>query len=219
MATPILPAQPMHIPRDLLKEDRIGRVKAARVFSNVVSPPVMFSVLGLAFGLYERPFWQGFGWAALYGLLVSAAPLLVVLAMLYSGRIVELHMTNTRERYIPYATAVAFALLTYGLMTWLQGPELLRCLALFNAIELAALGVINVFWLISMHATGIMATFILTGLVFGWPLSWLIVFPFVLAVSGVRLYLKRHTPAQVAAGIALGALSVLSLFLAGCFQS
>jgi len=35
-------------------------------------------------------------------------------------------------------------------------------------IELAALGIINAFWLISLHSTGIMATFLLVGLVFGW---------------------------------------------------
>lgn len=80
-----------------------------------------------------------------------------------------------------------------------DGPELLRCLTLFNAIELALLGLINVVWLISIHATGIMATMLLVGLVFGWAAS-LIVLPFVVLVCWVRLYLKRHNPLQILAG-------------------
>jgi membrane-associated phospholipid phosphatase len=62
-----------------------------------------------------------------------------------------------------------------------------------------------------------MATFVIVGLVFGWGYS-LIVVPFVISVCWVRLYLKRHTPAQVVAGLGLGVLtSVLSLTLLGCF--
>ncbi|MCA9926893.1 MAG: hypothetical protein KC419_00395 [Anaerolineales bacterium] len=208
----------MSIPRDQLVEDRTGFVKFARVFSNVVSPPVMFAALGIAFALYERPFWPGIGWAALYAFIVSLAPIIGVLYMLKKGIISELHMSNTRERHLPYIMAVAFAALAYGLITWFQGPTLLRCLALFNIIELSALGIINMFWLISMHSTGIMATFVLTGLVFSWEAGLALVFPFVIAVSWVRLYLKRHTPAQIAAGLALGTVTVLSLTFIGCFS-
>lgn len=208
----------MKSPLDLDVTDRIGLVKAARIFSNVVSPPVMFAGLGIAFALRERPFWPGMGWAAVYGLLVSLAPILVVLAMLRSGRIKELHMSNTGERHLPYLAAIAFAGLAYLVITLFEGPLLLRCLAIFNILELSALALINVYWLISLHATGIMATFVLVGLVFGWPVSLLLIAPFVLAVCWVRLYLKRHTPAQVIAGLGLGVLTVLSLTLAGCFS-
>ena len=57
----------------------------------------------------------------------------------------------------------------------------------------------------------------LLWLVFGWA-AGLIVLPLVVLVVWVRLYLKRHTPAQVVAGMALGTISVLSLTLVGCFQ-
>ncbi|MFQ5434214.1 MAG: hypothetical protein ACE5FD_04990, partial [Anaerolineae bacterium] len=196
--------------------DRTGLIKAARIFSNVVSPPVMFALLGIAIPLKTLPFWPGFGWAAVYGLLTSLAPILVVLYLLKIGYISELHMSNTSERHLPYTTAVAFALLAFGIVSWFDGPELLRCLLIFNIIELAALGVINIWWLISIHATGIMATFVIVGLVFGWGWS-LLALPFVVAVCGVRLYLKRHTPAQILAGLGLGVLSVGVLTLFGCF--
>ena len=83
-------------------------------------------------------------------------------------------------------------------------------------MELTALGLINAFWLISLHSTGVMAAFVIIGLVFGWTAS-LIVVPFVISVCWVRLYLKRHTPAQVVAGLLLGVASVWVLTLMGCF--
>lgn len=207
----------MSTPLDQHVASRTGRVRAARLFSNVVSPPVMFAVLGLAVALHELPFWEGLAWAAVYGFFVSLAPILFVLYLLRTGRIRELHMSNTRERHLPYLMAIGFAALTFGLIIWLGGPELMACLTIFNAVELVILMLINVYWLISFHATAVMAAFVLVGLIFGWSASIVIVLPFVIAVCVVRLYLKRHTPAQVGAGLALGVVSVLSLTLIGCF--
>jgi membrane-associated phospholipid phosphatase len=207
----------MNTPLDEQKHNRTGLVRLARIYSNVVSPPTMFAVLGLAIGLSVLPFWPGFLWSAVYGLIVSLAPIIFVLFLLKTGRIKELHMSNTNERHWPYVAAVLCAALAWGIIHWFDGPELLACLALFNVIELAALAIINIYWLISIHATGVMATFVIVGLVFGWGYS-LIVVPFVISVCWVRLYLKRHTPAQVVAGLGLGVLtSVLSLTLLGCF--
>lgn len=206
-------------PLDFLAHNRTGFVKAARIYSNVVSPPVMFAVVGLAFGLYALPNWTGFLWAAVYGLLVSLAPILVVVYLLKTGRITELHMSNTRERNIPYISAVVFAAIAYGLIAGFNGPELLRCLALFNIIELSALTIINHFWLISLHATGAMATAVLLILVFGWTVGLLVGIPLVGSVCWVRLFLKRHTPAQIVAGLGLGTAVVLILVPFGCFVS
>ena len=204
-------------PLDFLVHNRVGIVKTARIFSNVVSPPVMFAVVGLAFGLYASPNWQGFLWAVVYGLLVSLAPILVVVYLLKTGRIAELHMSNTRERNIPYLSAILFAGIAYWILADFNGPDLLRCLALFNVIELAALAIINHFWLISLHATGAMASAVLIGLVFGWPISLLTTGPMVLSVCWVRLFLKRHNLAQIVAGLALGATVVFGLASFGCF--
>lgn len=209
-------------PLDTLASNRTGAVRIARLFSNIVSPPVMFALLGLAVALREvalrqLPLEMGLAWAAVYGFFVSLLPILVVLQLLRSGRIAELHMSNTSERHLPYLVAVLSAGLAFALVVLLRGPETLRCLTLFNMLELAALGIINLFWLISIHATGVMATMILVGLLFNWEAS-LFVLPFVVAVCWVRLYLKRHTPLQVGAGLLLGVLSVFSLTLVGCFQ-
>lgn len=206
----------MALPRDHHAADRTGRVLAARIFSNAVSPPTMFAVLGLAFALRTLPFWPALGWAAVYGFLVSLAPILFILWLLRTGRIKELHMTDQRERYLPYTVAVTCALL-FLVIGWLfNAPELLICLSIFNVIELSLLGLITIFWLISIHATGAAALALLVGYVFG-PTAGLLLLPLVALVAAVRLYLKRHTPAQVVVGMALGLFSVWILTFFGCF--
>lgn len=203
-------------PRDWHPTARIGRVGAARVFSNVVSPPVLFAVIGMALALYALPSWRGLVWGAVYGLLVSLAPILFVLYLLRRGHIAELHMSNTSERHLPYLASILCASLVLLLSRLFDGPQLLRCLAWFNVLELAALAIINVHWLISIHATAMASTVMIAWLVFGaWTL--LITLPLLILVSSVRLFLKRHTPAQLLAGIFLGTATVLSLTLFGCF--
>jgi membrane-associated phospholipid phosphatase len=206
----------MSIPRDHHAAHRIGLVRVARIFSNAVSPPTMFAVLGLIFALATLPFWQALFWAAVYGFWVSLAPILFILWLLRTGRIKELHMSDQRERHLPYTVAAVSAgiFLIIGLI--FNIPELMICLAIFNVIELTLLGLINVKWLISIHATGMMATMTLVAYVFGiW--SGLLVLPLVILVAAVRLYLKRHTVAQVIVGLALGFFSVWILTLFGCF--
>ncbi|MFN2182318.1 MAG: hypothetical protein ACK2UV_22775 [Candidatus Promineifilaceae bacterium] len=206
----------MSTPRDWHESDRTGLTRAARLFSNIVSPPVIFAVMGLVLSLYALPLPQALTWAAIYGLFVSLMPILFVLYLLNTGRVKELHMSDTGERHLPYVVAVACAIVFLVIVRLAGGPELLRCLSIFNVVALTALALINTRWLISFHATAIAAAWAITGLVFGWQAS-LLVLPVVAIVVGVRLFLKRHTVAQVIAGLALGVASVLVLTLIGCF--
>ena len=203
-------------PRDHFVADRVGGVRVARLFSNVVSPPVMFAILGLVLAWRELPFWPAVAWAAVYGFFVSLTPILFVLYMLHSGRILELHMSNTAERHLPYLVAVLGSLIVLALLYLLDGPSLLRCLALFNVVTLVLLGVLNARWLVSFHTTAAMALTTTVGLVFGAAAGALLL-PLVALVAAVRLYLRRHTVAQIVGGVVIGFLSVWGLTLAGCF--
>ena len=206
----------MSTPLDQQEHNRKGAIAFARLFSNIVSPPVIFAVMGLALALQALPLGQALAWAASYGFVVSLLPILFVLWLLRTGRIGELHMSNTAERHLPYLVAVLCGILIYGIVAWLDGPEVLKCLAVFNIITLSILGLINARWLISFHATAIAAAWTISGLAFGWIASF-VVLPFVVGVIIIRLYLKRHTAAQIIAGLLLGVLSVISLTLFGCF--
>jgi membrane-associated phospholipid phosphatase len=176
----------------------------------------MFALLGLAISWKELPFWEGLFWAAVYGFWVSLMPSLVVAYLLKTGRISDLHMSNVRDRRIPYTASVIGSLIALAIIHLFNGPELLRCLAIFSVVELAALAIITNFWLISIHATAIASVTIISGLVFGWW-TLLLLLPVVAAVCWVRLYLRRHTVQQVVAGLALGVATVGLLLQFGCF--
>jgi len=191
-------------------------VSVARFLSNIISPPVIFAILGFVLAFYSTPFRTAAAWGLLYGVLVSLVPILAVFYLLHTGRIAELHMSHTQERHLPYMVAILCTGAAFLLFTIFDGPEMLRCLTAFNTVELIALSLINIYWLISLHTTGITAAWIISWLVFGWVAA-VALFPFVILVCWVRLYLKRHTPAQVAAGIGLGIASVLALIPFGCF--
>jgi membrane-associated phospholipid phosphatase len=206
----------MKQPKDHDKADRVGGVRLARVLSNVISPPTMFAVTGLALGVYERGWWPGLGWGALYAIIISLTPMLVIVYLLRTKRISDLHMSATRERHIPYLVAAASGAAVYGLLTLLNGPALLRCLAIFTVVTLTALALINSRWLISIHATAAAATWLIITLVFGATAS-LILLPVAVLICYVRLYLRRHTVPQVLAGAALGLSVVLIMRALGCF--
>ncbi len=207
----------MTTPLDKLEINRTGKIKLARLFSNIVSPPVIFAIVGLVLSLTELPIPDALIWAAISGFIISLMPILFVLWLLKSGRIVELHMSDTKERHLPYLVGVTSGVLMLTIVTLFNGPESLKCLAIFDILALSVLGLINFRWLISFHATAVSAAFLITALVFGWGVS-LFILPFVVAVVYVRLYLKRHSPAQVVAGLFLGVISVLILSnLFGCF--
>lgn len=206
----------MTTPLDQQKDNRTGKVRAARLFSNIVSPPVIFAIVGLLLSIQAAPLPEALVWAAIYGFMVSLLPILFVIWLLRTGRIAELHMSNTRERHLPYLIAVLSSAVLYGLLWLFDGPQLLHCLAVFNMITLGALGIINAFWLISFHVAAIVSAWYLITLVYGWQ-AGLIVAVFVMLVVSIRLYLKRHTPAQVVAGLALGIFSVWLLTQFGCF--
>lgn len=207
---------PDKIPLDHSPSATTGKIRTARVFSNIVSPPVIFAVLGLALSLKDLPDLQGVLWAALFGFWVSLAPILVVVYMLHSGRISDLHMSSTRERQIPYIASIAGAVVALFLITIFEGPELLRCLAVFSLIELTTLAIITRFWLISIHATSIVAAAIIAGLVFGFWTTLLLI-PLILVVCLVRIYLRRHTVVQVLLGAVLGFITVGLVTSLGCF--
>ena len=54
------------------------------------------------------------------------------------------------------------------------------------------------------------------GLIFG-PLVGIVLIPLIAVVVAVRLYLRRHTVAQVIAGMLLGVGCVLFMVRLGCF--
>ena len=206
----------MNLPRDYDALSTVGWVRTARLFSNIVSPPVIFATLGLALSLKELPSLQGLLWAAIYGFWVSLAPILFVVFLLKTGRINDLHMTSRKERRWPYIVTFLGALIALAVIVIFDGPELLLFLAITSVITLGFLALITNFWMISIHATSMAAATLISGLVFG-LFAALLLLPMLILVTWMRLYLRRHTVAQVLAGIGLGLASVAIVAAGGWF--
>ncbi|MEM7277434.1 MAG: hypothetical protein AAF385_04845 [Pseudomonadota bacterium] len=204
-------------PRDFAEEDRTGLVLFARRYSNFVSPPTLYPALGFAICLSVMPFWTAIGWGVVYGLLVSLMPILVVLAMLHWGYVEELHMSNTRERRIPYLSAIFGSLIMWGLASYFNLQDRVVHLAIFNLINLIILFLITIYWLISMHTAAAAAFSALIGVIWGWIPAFLIGLPVLVSVTAARLYLRRHSPAQAFGGIILGISTVSLMHWLGYF--
>jgi membrane-associated phospholipid phosphatase len=206
----------MNKPRDYNAGSRVGTVRAARTLSNIVNPPVIFAVLGLFLSLSELPFWPGLAWAAVYGFWVSLVPGLIVVYLLNSGRISDLHMNTQQERHIPYAASTLGSFVALLFVQIFGGPESLRCLSVYSLTALGLLWLINYFWLISIHTASVASGSIILALVFGvW--TAVITIPILILICWARLYLRRHTVAQVFSGLIVGSLTVIMFAFIGCF--
>ncbi len=188
--------------------------KIAHILSDLISPPVVAAVLGFLVAWQEKPFWTGAGHAFVYAFWMCLVPLGVVIFLAKTGRIHDLHMSNSpEERRIPYLIGVACALVASLVFTfWLDSP-LLRTLAVSNIIVLAVLGLINNHWLISSHSASIMLAAVFGVYVFG-PQAWWWWISGTLLVGLVvwaRWLLRKHNPSQLVAGLVVGALSVILL--------
>lgn len=192
-----------------------GFVKSIRLFTHIVSPPVIYAVLGFVIAWSQVPLLEGLLWGTVHGLLVSLAPIVYVVWLLKQGRIGDINMTK-EERRGPYLVAVICATVASLIIYFGGGPTYLFHLSLLNILALSAMALINLVWQISNHATAIVAAMWVLGAVFDrWVAAGML--PLVVTVCFARIYLRRHTPYQVLGGLALGSFSVLALFLTGCF--
>ncbi len=195
--------------------DSVGIIKNIRLFTHVVSPPVIFAVLGFAVAWSQLSFWQGLAWGTLYGVLTSLVPILFVVWLLQSGRITDINMTK-QERRIPYFIAGVCAILAAVIIYFGDGPRYLYHLTLLNIIALVSMGAVNLVWQISNHATSVAAATWVAAFVFDRGLL-AVLLPLAISVCIARLYLRRHTPSQILAGATLGTIAVFGLLLTGCF--
>ena len=197
-------------PLDLDPKAATRKIRVARLYSNIVSPPAIFAVLGFAVAWVDTPFWQGLAWAVVYGVLICLIPMAVVVTMLKTGRISDLHISNRRERHIPYLTTTIGAMILLIIIDVFGGSRLMRFLVVSNIISLAALGLINAAWQISNHTASITGAAVFLGYVFGTAMS-VALLPLVGLTFTARLWLRRHTVGQLIAGMFVGAAPVLVL--------
>jgi hypothetical protein len=185
-------------------------VRAARVYSNIASPPALFAVFAFWMAWADRPSLISLWWAALYGVLAQLLPVLYVVYLYKTGRVQDIHVSSPEERRIPYLVGLLGAVISLALVRTFADLPLLTNLILAHLMMMLVLTIANTIWLVSAHVSTITALTLLAGQAFGGIFA-LILFPFIPLTFYIRRYLKRHTIGELISGLVFGAGSVFVL--------
>ena len=191
----------------------------AHIVSLVISPPVVWGIWFSLIALDVTPSRAAaLVYAAVFTLMVCILPISFVACMVRLGKIGDLHMRESRERYIPYLIAIIAGALTEIFFLRFDAHPVLVIVALVSIVELTLMLLGTFFIHISLHAMAVSSMISATAILFSVGQS-LFLLPVVLLVVLARLVLRRHTPAQIMAGILIGTLTpfaviaALSLFI------
>ncbi len=201
----------------------------AKVFS-ILFLPLFMPFFGFAILLYSsNPFSLVLNPSSkliLLGVCFTICCLFPVLNILFMKRlklINSIQLENKEERTLPYISTIlfyiGFAYLLYGNE---RLPFIFVSFILSGAFTIAITMVVNKYWKISAHMTGIggllgsiIALSIAMHFNFIW---WICLIIFIAGLTGfARLKLQAHTNSQVYIGFLLGTLSTL-IFLSVCWK-
>jgi membrane-associated phospholipid phosphatase len=153
-------------------------------------------------------------WVAIVGTLVITAliPIVLLLILWKRGNISSLHIDNAKERTTPYV----YSLICYGFWCYFVGvtlhmPLVWLVVAIGSTCALLAVTIINHWWKISAHLTGmggLLGGICSLALYYSALPTTLIIITLTISLllMYARLYMNAHTPAQVVAGYLLGIL-------------
>lgn len=152
-------------------------------------------------------------------LITGAAPMATIIFMMRAGKVSDTAISHRKERGVPFIVTAVCYLGVYLFMASIRAPHWLGMFFAGAFASTMIAFVINLYWKISAHGMVMgglcaMVLFIaLDGLGVVWLMPWITGAVLLAgAVGSARLYLHRHTPGQVYAGLLLG-LGVELLFL------
>ena len=186
------------------------KVRAARLYSDLLSPPSAFAIFAFILAWSELPFWKGSLHAAIFGILTSLMPLIYILVLLKRGRLSDIHISSPAERRIPYILGILGAILAYFALRALGSSELFLDYILANIVGLGSLAIINARWLISAHTASITTLTFFAGYAYNLTIA-LMLSPLILITIFVRHYLQRHNITELIAGVLVGMMVIWAL--------
>jgi len=179
------------------------KIRAARLYSDLLSPPSAFAIFAFIIAWSELPFWEGSLHAAIFGILTSLMPLAYILWLLKQGLLTDIHISSPAERRIPYFLGVLGAVIAYFVMKALGSSDLFLDFILTNIIGLGSLTIINMRWLISAHTASITTIALFAGHAFSISTA-LLISPLIITTINIRHYLKRHSMGELVSGAVVG---------------
>lgn len=181
----------------------VVRRRLARVVTEVLAPTPVVAVLLLVIAWHAAPTPAGLAWGLLTALFASALPFLYVLRGVRRQHLTDHHVGQREQRARPLAVAIgSLAVLLAILLTGGAPRELVAAVVAITA-SLVSGTLITLAWKISGHAGVVAGTVVMFAIAIGPALLALL--PLVALVGWARVEVGDHTPAQVVAGAALGA--------------
>ncbi len=183
----------------------------AHIVSLIISPPLVWTVWVLAVTVppaSDRG--AALIFAGLFALAVCILPMCFVAYMVRIGKIGDMHMRQSSERYVPYSIAIVAGALNLLIALHFEASPVIALVTLVSIIELSIILLGTFFSHISLHAMAITSIVSATAIVYdlGAALAYV---PLLLLVVLARLVLKRHTPLQIMQGTLIGLLTPLAV--------
>ena len=183
----------------------------AHIVSLIISPPLVWTVWVLAVTVppaSDRG--AALIFAGLFALSVCILPMCFVAYMVRIGKIGDMHMRQSSERYVPYSIAIVAGSLNLLIALHFEASPVIALVTLVSIIELSIILLGTFFSHISLHAMAITSIVAATAIVYdlGAALAYV---PLLLLVVLARLVLKRHTPLQIMQGTLIGLLTPLAV--------
>ena len=151
--------------------------------------------------------------ASLFALTICILPIAFIAYMVKTGRISDLHMRHSHERYIPYSIAIIGCLFTKLVYLQFDAHPVLILVALVTLVELSIMLIGTFFSHISLHAMAMTSIISATTIIYGFNKS-LVFIPVLLVVILARLVLRRHTVWQIVLGALIGTFTPLAVIAA-----
>lgn len=173
----------------------------ARWISDIGSPPALGAVAVLLSTVVAPSAWA---WlcAGFYMLTTVAAPLAYIVRKLRRGDISDIHLPLREERMKPLIVSLVLSLGAWAVLITFDAPRLLRLVATVNLIQTTLFLVVTARWKMSLHSAVAAALAALSVYLGGQ--SAMPIFAAVPLIGWSRVYLKRHTVAQVVGGASCG---------------
>ncbi len=184
----------------------------AKLISTVGSPPIV-GMIAISIAAAAIPSPEASIWAVIYSFSTILIPSFYVLLLIRQGKARDFHLTHHDERIRPTLFTMGCNLVTLLLLYLFDAPIMVKVIGTILAIQTVLFSLITLRWKISAHSATSTGTALLAWWLLGDAyLVTLIAPPFVI---WSRLYLRRHTQAQVIVGALLGALIIWVLWLLG----
>jgi membrane-associated phospholipid phosphatase len=183
----------------------------ARAVTELLAPANLAVAQLLLVGWHSTPGPAGLGWGLLAATFCGLLPYGIVIAGVRRRRWTDRHLRARHQRPVPFLAAIASVLAGLAVLLALDAPRQLVALVVAMLAGLAATLVVTLRWKLSLHSAAAGGTVTILALVFGPALA--LALPTVAVVAWARVRLGDHTPAQTAAGAALGGLVATTVFI------